>query len=229
MQENRYFHKALSDFTHASASGGAIRHLTDLGYTVKQISERLDFPTPYERVQRDVWERLKENGVILSEEPGSGGRKEKVNYIQERDRFGRTSFRRVTEEACAETVRGWKELCITIAADRTRAEVVSGNKAAGRDIFDLLQEKVRENGEAYSYASCDFGLAAMKASGQLQDMLSVLEAKPREYVEGLPWERQRVYHRMNSRMMEILTQLCLAGQYQGECFFLKTEEKIRIQ
>ena len=229
MQENRYFHKALSDFTHATARGGAIRHLTYLVYTVKQICERLDFPTPYERVQRDVWERLKENGVILSEEPGSGGRKEKVNYIQERDRFGRTSFRRVTEEACAETVRGWKELCITITADRTRAEVVSGNKAAGRDIFDLLQEKVRENGEAYSYASCDFGLAAMKASGQLQDMLSVLEAKPREYVEGLPWERQRVYHRMNSRMMEILTQLCLAGQYQGECFFLKTEEKIRIQ
>ena len=34
MSENRYFQKALSDFTYDAASGGAIRHLTDTGYTV---------------------------------------------------------------------------------------------------------------------------------------------------------------------------------------------------
>ena len=57
MQEHSYFQKALADFTQEAASGGAIRHLADMGYTVKQIMERLDFPTPYERVQKAVWER----------------------------------------------------------------------------------------------------------------------------------------------------------------------------
>ncbi|MCI9141645.1 MAG: hypothetical protein HFH87_03365 [Lachnospiraceae bacterium] len=229
MQENRYFQKALSDFTHETASGGAIRHLTDMGYTVKQIMDRLDFPTPCERVQREVWDRLKEKGIILTEEPGHGERKEKVNYIQERDRFGRTSFRRVTEEVRSEMVNCWKELGVTITADGTWAEAAGGDEGTGRAIFGLLQEKVRENAEACSYASCDFGLMAAEASGQLRNMLSALEAKEREYVEGLPWEKRRIYHRMNSRMMEIVGQLCAAGKYQGECFFLKTEEKIVIK
>ena len=60
---NKYFQKALSDFTYNAASGGAIRHLTDVGYTVKQIMEELAFPTPYERVQKGVWERLIETGI----------------------------------------------------------------------------------------------------------------------------------------------------------------------
>ncbi|HBA48125.1 MAG TPA: hypothetical protein DCZ91_10080, partial [Lachnospiraceae bacterium] len=78
MGENRYFQKALSDFTYETASGGAIRHLVDSGYTVRQIAEQLDFPTPYERVQKTVWEHLLGQKTILSEKPGSGEGKESV-------------------------------------------------------------------------------------------------------------------------------------------------------
>lgn len=35
-----YFQNALSNFTHEVASGGAIRHLAEPGYTVKQITEK---------------------------------------------------------------------------------------------------------------------------------------------------------------------------------------------
>lgn len=49
MAEQEYFKSALSDFTYEAASGGAIRHLADLGYTVKQISGQLSFPTPLDR------------------------------------------------------------------------------------------------------------------------------------------------------------------------------------
>ena len=57
MAEQEYFKSALSDFTYEAASGGAIRHLADLGYTVKQISGQLSFPTPFARVQKTVWQR----------------------------------------------------------------------------------------------------------------------------------------------------------------------------
>lgn len=213
MQENSYFQKALSDFTHEVASGGAIRHLTDLGYTVRQIREQLDFPTPYERIQKAVWERLKETGVILSEEPGSSERTEKAVYVQERDKYGRTSFRRVVKERMPECTVCWKERIL----------------CRGDAVFAILQEKVRENGEEFSYMSCDFGLTATKAPKLYQEMLALLEEPQREYVEGLPWERRRVYHRMTFRMMEVIEQLCRAEWFQGECFFLKTQDKIRIE
>jgi len=94
--EQTYFQKALSDFVYDVASGGAICHLTDRGYTVRQIQERLDFPTPYEIIQRTVWKHLMDTGVIFPESPEQGRAGEKVDYVREYDSYGRASFRRVT-------------------------------------------------------------------------------------------------------------------------------------
>ncbi len=67
--EPDYFGEALSNFTHDVASGGAIRHMTDLGYTVDEICRQLDFPTPRARVQETVFWHLTESGVLLGELP----------------------------------------------------------------------------------------------------------------------------------------------------------------
>ena len=93
--EQTYFQRALSDFVYDMASGGAIRHLADLGYTVRQIQEKLDFPTPYERIQKTVWKHLTDTGVIFPEGPRQGKTGEKVEYVREYDSYGRASFRRV--------------------------------------------------------------------------------------------------------------------------------------
>lgn len=101
--EQTYFQSALSDFVFDMASGGAIRHLADMGCTVRQIQERLDFPTPYERIQRTVWEHLTDTGVIFPENPGQGKTREKMDYVREYDDYGRPSFRRVAvREAASE-------------------------------------------------------------------------------------------------------------------------------
>ena len=42
----RYFEAALSDFVFDVAAGGAIRHLTDRGYSVEQIMRELSYPVP---------------------------------------------------------------------------------------------------------------------------------------------------------------------------------------
>ncbi len=59
-----YFEEALADFVHDSASGGAIRHLADQGYTTDQIMERLDFPTPRARVEKTVYRYMTDCGIL---------------------------------------------------------------------------------------------------------------------------------------------------------------------
>ena len=51
----KYFEKALADFTLDFAAGGAIRVMADKGYTVRQIKEKLDFPMPIDKVRELVW------------------------------------------------------------------------------------------------------------------------------------------------------------------------------
>lgn len=211
MQQNKYFQKALSDFTYEAASGGAIRHLASLGYTVKQITEELAFPTPFARVQQEVWKCLVDGEIILLEEPGSGGQKAKVSYVREYDKFGRAAFRQVVEEAESRTVAEWKEY-----------------RETGAGAAALLRALTEKNGEAGSYASLDFGLTAAKNPGRYEAQLQAMGERGREYVSGLPWERRRVYHRLDLRMREILEGLCETGLYQGECFFLETQEKLLL-
>lgn len=217
MRDNSYFQKALADFTHEAASGGAIRHLTDAGYTVVQIVKELDFPTPYEKVRREVWERLLRTGVILTEEPGAARQEETVSYIREYDKYGKAAFRRVTKTEQKEKV-----------IYRRRQEI-SKAEFTSEGLCVLLRDKTEQNGEDSSYMACDFGRIAAEDIGAYQKMLAVLDGADREYVEGLPWEIRIVYHRLIPRMLGILMKLYGAGLYCGSCYFLKTEEIIEIK
>ena len=216
MAEQDYFKRALSDFTHEAASGGAIRHLADLGYTVKQIREQLTFPTPYERVQKAVWEHLIRQGTILLEKPGRSAQKESVSYVREYDQYGKASFRRIVVQEEGEKVTDWS------------IKALGSNEWTAEDLVVLLRHKRDANGQEHACVSFDFGLASRKEPEKYEAMLSALEEDQREYVSGLPWEGRRVYHKLNFRGMEMLIQLYEAGQYQGECYFLKTREILQI-
>lgn len=225
-----YFKDALSNFTFEAASGGAIRHLTDLGYTVNQIAERLSFPTPYERIQKVVWEHLIDTETILLEEPGSGRQRSKVTYVKDYGKYGRASFRQVVHPSESDKLIHWGE------------ERWQGNKSFSVD----LMKRCTENEEKYSYMSCDFGLyldgfmkgdvarGSRKSHGEYGEvdsdpwikLLGLLETEQREYVRGLPWERKIVYHRLDQRMQKILIRLYEAGAYHGDCYFIKTEKKL---
>lgn len=235
MAEQEYFKKALSNFTFEAASGGAIRHLADLGYPVSRIAKKLTFPTPYERVQKTVWEHFLDTGVLRMEEPGSrnGCGREKVTYVRDYDKYGKPSFRRVVlspKETMGEhnaalgenvSIKGgisWKEL-----------QFLEGG-GTGRSLAEFLKEKCMENGEEFSYVSCDFGLQLHngdKAEKFMKSLL-VLEDEYREYILGLPWERRLCYHRLDKRMREIVVKLHEIKAYQGKCYFLRTAECVHI-
>ena len=109
MCEQNYFQKSLSNFTLEAASGGAIRHLADLGLSAKQIREKLTFPTPFEVVKKILWQRLVDSGVVLLEEPGSGEQCGKPVYTVDHGKFGKTSFRMITPERKIAEKVNWRE------------------------------------------------------------------------------------------------------------------------
>lgn len=205
MAENDYFKQALSNFVFDMASGGAIQHLTNQGYTVKQIIEKLDFPAPYEKVQEAVWKQLLNNGCLLLEEPGSGVGQERAEYVMEKDSFGRRSFRKVVIKADKVKQIHWKE-------------VIFSRQINGK-LADYLSKKIIANGEEASYVSCNFGMK----TNRLPD---VLDEQQKDYISGLPWPKQKVYHKLDIRMREIVMTLYDVGEFQGECYFLKEQERV---
>ena len=212
MAENKYFRKALTDFAFDMASGGAIRHLADKGYTVKQILKELDFDVPTEKVRQAVWDYFVESGTLLLEEPGTGAPKGKAVFVEERGKFGKTSFRRVVipgEEA--RQIR-WSE----------KVYAAGQNGDFGR----FLSEKCVENGRDTAYMACDFGRVEREEPGRYLRWMDALEERQREYLEGVPWIFQRVYHRMDRRMTEIAGRLFLTGEYEGSFYFMELGEKV---
>ncbi len=169
------FRQALSDFTFEAASGGAIRHLTDAGYTVKQIQERLDFPTPYQRIQEAVWKRLVDTGVLLLRDPRLREPGERVDYVREYDTYGRASFRRVVESGSQQEPEG-------------------------------------------SFLVCEFGRLRREDARRYGKVLEALDERQAEYIEGLPWIRQKVWHRADGRMQDIAKRLEAAGLSQDVCY-----------
>lgn len=86
--ENSYFSEALSDFTSDFAYKKAIYHLHDIGCTVPEIAERLDYPLSQQRIAE----------VIAEYERKKNSPDDEYTFVQDTDAFGRKSFRRVKKD-----------------------------------------------------------------------------------------------------------------------------------
>lgn len=97
------FSKALADFTHDFASGGAIRHLADLGYNAYEIKEKLEFPTPVSKIAATMWTHFVNTGKVRLTPP-EGGNEPVIqkDYVTVYDSYGKPSFKQVTKTAEAE-------------------------------------------------------------------------------------------------------------------------------
>ncbi len=192
-KENReerpaYFQEALADFLHDAASGDAVRHLLELGYTTNAIMERLDFPTPRERVEKMVYRSLVERGVLLEELP-----------------LPEEAFRAVPFRAAR--------------ADRS----------FHAQLYRTLRERIQINGEENSCAACPFGMIRRDREARLAALTACLTAKERDYLLGIPWKPQPLYHRLDDRMLEIAS--CMASQpgQSWKFFFAKQKEVLLVE
>ena len=252
MDETNYFQNALSGFVTEAACGGAVRHLTDIGYTLDQIVDRLDYPAPRAKVQRIMMTYLYESRVLLLEEPSAELFAPKEQFVQEQGGYGRRSFRKtiidykgqnnMTNAADLTVASQWEKAVQT--QDILWKESAYNPKRDGK-LTELLHRKCEKSGEAYSYISCPFrGLindqfsqnGKREQGGQCEpggasavwEKMSCLNSRQREYLQGIRWERHVVYHRLNRRMLEIIGKLYEAGAYSGTCFFVTEQEKLTI-
>ena len=69
MSKNEYFDQALSGMKESFAGRDGIKHLADLGYSIRQIRESLDFPFTADAVGRVLWEHFVSNEKILLKAP----------------------------------------------------------------------------------------------------------------------------------------------------------------
>lgn len=164
MDEINYFQNALSSFVTDAACGGAVRHLTDIGYTLDQIVERLDYPAPRAKVQRIMMAYLYESRVLLLEEPSEELFAPQEQFVQAQDAYGRRSFRKIEVDYKSQT-NMTSAPDLTAASQRNKMtqtreilwkESVYEPKRDGK-LTELLYRKCEEDGETYSYVSCSFG------------------------------------------------------------------------
>ena len=208
MSKEGYFQGALSNFIFEFACGGAIRHLADQGYTAKQISEHLSYPVSYERVREAVTEYYLAEGILLRTEPVQGGAQPKYTYVQEHGEYGKTSFRRVLVDEGGKTSEGeWSKRGVTAGELLARLKGYRGESDMGK-----------------AYVSCDFG----RRSAKLEE-LEGLNGRQLEYLEGIRWDRQLMYHLLDGRMLEITIRLCETGCFQGSVYFERTREELSLE
>lgn len=177
-----YFEEALSDFTHDAASGGAIRHMVDLGYSAEQIMQRLDFPTPRSRVEKTILQYMIKTGMLLEKLP----------------------------------------------ADEAAMEKSTLKNPSAAQLSSYLSDRILLNGEENSYLACPFGTIRRDREARIQRMLSSLTTREKEYLLGIPWKPQVMYHRLNGRMREIGIQLSLHTGMEWKFYFLKTNELLCV-
>lgn len=251
------FQSALSDFTFDAACGGAIRHLADSGFTAKQIMERLDYPISGERVRKAIYKHFCDTCVILEKSPEEELPETKPEYVMEYDSYGKPSYRRKSTAStegilsgAASAATAWKEIIYhptavlagplsgkvsgkkfgrpgqvisKIAHKDSHQEVVNRDPGRGAELSAFLAERCRQKDEKV-YISCDFGIPDSAAAKGIP----LLNGRQQEYLEGIPWPRRRVYHRLDHRMKEILCSLYEQHAYEGNCYFLSGKEKLTI-
>ncbi len=88
MPEGKYFREALASFTSEAAYAGAVRHLHDLGYSAGQIRERLLYPASVQQIEK----------VIDDYEAQKNSPEGDYVYVQDVDKYGKRSFRRVKNQ-----------------------------------------------------------------------------------------------------------------------------------
>ncbi len=243
MDKPSYFQTALSNFTTDVACGGAVRHLTDIGYTLDQIVERLDYPASRVKVQRIMMDYLYESRVLLREEPSLALFAGREEYVQEQDVYGRRTLRRITHDQNSQyKMTGTPDLTLMSRKEETAGKQDIRWKESEYDsrrdgkLTELLYRKCQENGEKFCYASCAFGFLNIDSNGYSvkegqtagPETVGCLHKRQQEYLRGIQWEKPIMYHRLNQRMREIIGKLYEAGVYSGICYFAVSREKIKI-
>ncbi len=211
---NKHFEKALSDMKDNFAGRDGIKHLADLGYSMQEIRENLDFPFPMDKIGRVLWDYYVSNETILLKAPGSGAGSVNSRYIRKTDSYGKQSFIKVTEESSEAQQITWKKAVFKNNHDIFQTPFIGESHA-----FKTFLESNSTGGP--DYVSLDLGRLKSRKSTEWVSFLSLLSEDTREYIEFMPWEKSitSVYHLIDERMTRVLSRLEKTGYMPGVFYF----------
>ncbi|MEE3468628.1 MAG: hypothetical protein VZQ83_09330, partial [Eubacterium sp.] len=187
------FDQALSNFTFGVANRDLICHMAAEGYSVRQIKEATDYPVSVSKIAETVWDYYLETGVIRLDPPGADD-KPRYDYVMDIGKYGKRSFRRV--EVSADECAAAADSSPTGDGRPARAtSVPAGASPSG--------SATGSTAGAAAYIPCDFGIVRAEDPRRFEQMLDTLDSRKRDYIDGLPWPPQVVYHIDNLAIREI--------------------------
>ena len=86
-----------------------------------------------------------------------------------------------------------------------------------------LVKHIEKYGEKNSYMECPFGLWMKDDEKKLNQVMTVLSSREKEYILGIKWEHCMMYHRLNDRMREIAMKLVTYAGEEWKFFFVCNE------
>ena len=90
-----------------------------------------------------------------------------------------------------------------------------------RKLYEAMVRYIEEYGVENSYMECPFGKWMKNDENKLQQVLSCLTSREQEYILGIRWERNVMYHRLNDRMREIGIKLSGHTEAEWKFYFLQ--------
>lgn len=194
MSERSIFHQTLGHFLHEFASGDIIRKYTDCNYSIKEMKQHLDFPTPLSEIYRIAWTHLLSTGQILLNRPDYNNF-QKFEYVKDISPYGKVSYRKVPIQSI-ETQIAFHEYDCNLA---------------------LLNE-ANNNFDQTIYVEIPFGVLRYKDKEMYHQILKCLEESDADYIDSMFTERKYIYYRLNEKMSRILTVLINNDLYHGIIF-----------
>jgi len=94
LENSKYFAEALSAFTADVAYVGAVRHLYDAGYDIADIQKKISFPVSKGSIEK----------VVQDYEAEKQNKEDAYTFVQDIDRYGRKSFRKVKKSDIEENI-----------------------------------------------------------------------------------------------------------------------------
>lgn len=87
-------------------------------------------------------------------------------------------------------------------------------------LLEKLVKHLEESGEENFYMECPFGAWMKKDEKKLQQVMSCLTNREQEYILGIRWEHDIMFHRLNSRMREIAMKLVMHTEEEWRFLYI---------
>lgn len=112
---------------------------------------------------------------------------------------------------------------LPVEDDKMRLHLLQAGVEKDKNKFmAALAKYIETYGEKNSYMECPFGLWMKNDEKKLQQVIACLTSREKEYILGIRWEYNVMYHRLNDRMREIGMKLAVNIEEEWKFFFLKT-------